>query len=226
MICLEVNKSVSQIVVKRYDQLYQTIVFLCNLDGSQWDILRNLILTDENFCTFYVICCFLHIWFTQAVVSSRNYDDGVGSWMIWINTWLIIDSLILIILPRDHFLRCVAEGRGIFLLNIFLLKGKHENGQNELLNANMNNIGALFGELYRHTEQKWFKINTYSVYTPSCSGPIPAEKIRGNSVLSIFSNTMPKMDFYHYHCLSWEKTVLKWYVCISIVFVRKNSLKS
>ena len=32
--------------------------------------------------------------------------------------------------------------------------------------------------------------------TPSCSGPIPAQKSRGNSVLgAVFSHTMLKMDF-------------------------------
>ena len=32
--------------------------------------------------------------------------------------------------------------------------------------------------------------------TPSCSGPIPAKKSRGNSVLGVvFSHTMPKLDF-------------------------------
>ena len=43
--------------------------------------------------------------------------------------------------------------------------------------------------------------------TPSCSGTIPAQKSRGNSVLAvIFSHTMPKMDFHYSHRFSWEKT--------------------
>ena len=43
--------------------------------------------------------------------------------------------------------------------------------------------------------------------TPSCSGPITAQKSRGNSVLGvIFSHTMPKMDFRYSHRFSWEKT--------------------
>ena len=42
--------------------------------------------------------------------------------------------------------------------------------------------------------------------TPSCSGPIPAQKLRGNSVLGvIFSHTIPKMDFCYSHRFSWEK---------------------
>ena len=40
--------------------------------------------------------------------------------------------------------------------------------------------------------------------TPSCSGPIPAQKSRGNSVLGVvFSNTMPKMDFHYSHGFGW-----------------------
>ena len=42
--------------------------------------------------------------------------------------------------------------------------------------------------------------------TPSCSGPIPAQKTRGHSVLGVvFSHTMHKMDFHYSHCFSWEK---------------------
>ena len=42
--------------------------------------------------------------------------------------------------------------------------------------------------------------------TPSCSGPIPAQKSRGNSVLGVvFSHTMPKMDFRYSHRFSLEK---------------------
>ena len=42
--------------------------------------------------------------------------------------------------------------------------------------------------------------------TPSCSGPIPAQKSLGNSVLGVvFSHTMPKMDFRYSHRFSWEK---------------------
>ena len=37
----------------------------------------------------------------------------------------------------------------------------------------------------------------------SCSGPIPAQKSRGNSVLGvIFSHTLPKMDFRYFHRFS------------------------
>ena len=43
--------------------------------------------------------------------------------------------------------------------------------------------------------------------TPSGSGPIPAQKIRGISVPRVvFSHTMPKIDFYHSHRYRWEKT--------------------
>ena len=39
--------------------------------------------------------------------------------------------------------------------------------------------------------------------TPSCSGPIPAQKLRANSVpRAVFSNLMPKMDFYYFHRFS------------------------
>ena len=39
--------------------------------------------------------------------------------------------------------------------------------------------------------------------TPSCSGPIPAQKSRGNSVLGVvFSYTMPKMVFHYSHRFS------------------------
>ena len=45
--------------------------------------------------------------------------------------------------------------------------------------------------------------------TPSCSGLILAQKIRGNSVPgAAFSHTMPNMDFYYSHRFSWEKTHL------------------
>ena len=49
--------------------------------------------------------------------------------------------------------------------------------------------------------------------TPSCSGPIPAKKSRGNSVLgAVFSHTMPKMEFDYSHRFSWEKNTLNWYI--------------
>ena len=36
--------------------------------------------------------------------------------------------------------------------------------------------------------------------TLSCSGPIPAQKARGNFVLGVvFSHTMPKMGFHYTH---------------------------
>ena len=39
--------------------------------------------------------------------------------------------------------------------------------------------------------------------TPSCSGPISAQKSWGNSVLGVvFSHTMPKMDFHYSHRFS------------------------
>ena len=39
--------------------------------------------------------------------------------------------------------------------------------------------------------------------TPSCSGPIPAQKSRCNSVLGVvFSHTMHRMDFHYSHCFS------------------------
>ena len=45
--------------------------------------------------------------------------------------------------------------------------------------------------------------------TPSCSGSIPAQNSRGNSVLGvIFSHTMPKMDFRYSHRFSWERNTL------------------
>ena len=43
--------------------------------------------------------------------------------------------------------------------------------------------------------------------TPRCSRPIPAEKTQGNSVPgAVFSHKMSKIDFYHFHCFTWEKT--------------------
>ena len=43
--------------------------------------------------------------------------------------------------------------------------------------------------------------------TPSCSGPILAQKSLGNSVLRVVSShTMPKMIFHYSHRFSWEKT--------------------
>ena len=42
--------------------------------------------------------------------------------------------------------------------------------------------------------------------TPSCSGPIPAQKSRANSVPgAIFSHLMFEMNFYYFHRFSWEK---------------------
>ena len=42
--------------------------------------------------------------------------------------------------------------------------------------------------------------------TPSCSGPIPAQKSRANSVPGdIFSHLMFEMYLYHFHRFSWEK---------------------
>ena len=47
------------------------------------------------------------------------------------------------------------------------------------------------------------KTKTKTSTTPSCSGPIPAQKSRGNSVLGvIFSHTIPKMDFHYSHRFS------------------------
>ena len=52
-----------------------------------------------------------------------------------------------------------------------------------------------------------FLIVTYTSTTPRCSGPIPAQKSRGNSVLGVvFSHTMPKMDFHYSHRFSGERT--------------------
>ena len=43
--------------------------------------------------------------------------------------------------------------------------------------------------------------------TPSCSGPIPAQKSWGSSVLEVVSShTMPKMNVHYSHRFSWEKT--------------------
>ena len=50
----------------------------------------------------------------------------------------------------------------------------------------------------------WFKLQTST--TPSCSGPIPAQKSRANSVPGdIFSHLMFEMNLYHFHRFSWEK---------------------
>ena len=60
--------------------------------------------------------------------------------------------------------------------------------------------GLIFSSAYHLT------LNLTST-TPSCSGPIPAQKSRDNSVLGVvFSHTMPKMDFRYSHRFSWEKT--------------------
>ena len=41
---------------------------------------------------------------------------------------------------------------------------------------------------------------------PSCSGPIPAQKLRVHSVPRVvFSHLMPNMDFYYFHNSRWEK---------------------
>ena len=57
-----------------------------------------------------------------------------------------------------------------------------------------------------NARQNTQEVSTTST-TPSCSGAIPAQKPRGNSVLGVvFSHTMPKMDFPYSHCFSWEKT--------------------
>ena len=50
----------------------------------------------------------------------------------------------------------------------------------------------------------WFDRKTST--TPSCSGPIPAQMSRANSVPgAIFSHLMFEMNFYHFHHFSWEK---------------------
>jgi len=60
----------------------------------------------------------------------------------------------------------------------------------------------LFSKNTCHVDLKKDKTST----TPSCSGPIPAQMSRGNSVPGvIFSHTMPKMDFHYSHRFSWEK---------------------
>ena len=42
--------------------------------------------------------------------------------------------------------------------------------------------------------------------TPSCSGPIPAQKSQASSVSGDkFSHLMFEMIFYHLHRFSWEK---------------------
>ena len=49
-------------------------------------------------------------------------------------------------------------------------------------------------------------ITTNKTSTPSCSGPIPAKKIRSDFVpWTVFSNTMPNMDFYYSQRFSLEK---------------------
>ena len=49
--------------------------------------------------------------------------------------------------------------------------------------------------------------------TPSCSGPISAQKSQGNSVLGVvFPHTMPKMVFHYSHRFRWEKNTLNWYI--------------
>ena len=62
--------------------------------------------------------------------------------------------------------------------------------------------------LIEHHQNQYHKNQTYDITstTPSCSGPIPAQKLRGNSVLGVvFSNKMHKMDFHYSHRFSWEK---------------------
>ena len=56
---------------------------------------------------------------------------------------------------------------------------------------------------------QWLNILKTST-TPSCSGPIPAQKSfdksQANSVLGdIFSHLMFEMNFYRFHRFSWEK---------------------
>ena len=50
------------------------------------------------------------------------------------------------------------------------------------------------------------QVNTST--TPSCSGSIPAQRIWSNLVpghRAVFSHTMPKMDLYYSHRVSWGK---------------------
>ena len=44
--------------------------------------------------------------------------------------------------------------------------------------------------------------------TPSCSGPISAQNIRGHSLQrAVFSHTMPKIDFWYFPRFSWGENI-------------------
>ena len=57
-----------------------------------------------------------------------------------------------------------------------------------------------------NSEGDVFKKKHETSTTPSCSGPIPTQKSRANSVPgAIFSTLMFEMNFYYFHRFSWEK---------------------
>ena len=61
----------------------------------------------------------------------------------------------------------------------------------------------LDGEVYGADKQTHKQNKQKTSTTPSCSGPIPAQKSRCKSVLGVlFSDTMPKMDFHYSHRFS------------------------
>ena len=69
--------------------------------------------------------------------------------------------------------------------------------------------GKIFWSYDFWKQRKWWIKIIMTSTTPSCSGPIPAQKSRGNSVHVlgvVFSHTMSKMDFHYSHHFSWEKT--------------------
>ena len=65
-------------------------------------------------------------------------------------------------------------------------------------------FSMIWFEKWTRATNQWFQWLKKKSTTPSCNGPIPAQKIQGNSVPgTVFSHTMPKMDFYYSHRFSW-----------------------
>ena len=65
---------------------------------------------------------------------------------------------------------------------------------------------AVLQELVCRLEEKNVVNGKKTSTTPSRSGPIQAQKSRGNSILGVvFSHPMPKMDFHYSHRFSLEK---------------------
>ena len=76
-----------------------------------------------------------------------------------------------------------------FCMKIFTLSKFHRHKHEKAKLLTLDHMGTPFKNEKNKTST-----------TPSCSGPIPAQKIG-----VVFSHTKPKMDFHYSHCFSWEK---------------------